>query len=1103
MKRSILTFLLMNAASLVLQAQGVIQFEKVRLERDGQRLKIVHGLQDNYGLMWAASEEDGLFDFNGISSNIYRQRTTDSANILSYHLMNYIFEGVDGNIWASGDGGYISYKRKENKLEMHPIGSKTGGLLLCKSVEADRNRLISVTDNSGVILYNKAKKRWAPVISDSPLKPSLSAIIKCKNGDIYLANDQKLFKFNFQSSGFQFLFNLDFPFSTVSATALMHNGFYEDEAGRLWLSSVDLGVIVIDPNSKKTARFYDIRKDVINSDNRKSKDPIIFKGLLYIPTGNMGVFCVDTATGEKRSTSFIDPQTRGIGEESVIASKRVFNLFEDNSGSLWACTSAGLFKYTSAKLRFQRVFRTSEDPKMEADYNNIHSFYEAPDGLIWICTMTGAVYTWSAADRKFTDIAGTPSSLFPENKVYRVLEARGGKYLLSDSCILFLSDDRRRIQRKAVTEFSLNRSKKYLDAIKIDQNRYMIACSQSLVVWNEKTDEATAHQILNNQRVAYIHIKSFHQDSKGRFWGAAMAGGVIYIDTSDFRMTMALGRGNYRSNSEHPKAMSMLDYGGYLWVGTWGDGLLKVSIPDNFPEDSVVQTERINTQNSKDLSSNVVYGVIPDGKGGLWASSNKGIFKYDISNREFKTYSPKDGLQGYEYNMNAFLKLRNGSLLFGGLSGFNLFDPADCGPNEFQNKPVISGLEVWNTGSSGENITSKINLVSKEFIVLKHSENNLRFDFFYPNYVSPEDNQYRYKLSGINQDWVTIGKNAFIILTNLPPGEYELEVSASNSDGLWSKETARFKLFINQPIWLDPLMYAFLILVMLGIFFTWLQYRSTQNKKYKTRLKNEVDRQTNEITEINKKLALQNLQLDKLYKELEAENKSKDIIFSILSHDLRSPLTTLKGLLGIMDLPGDPLNAEEVKKYLKQMQQSVDGSLQLIDTILYWYHSQVGTIKPSKKALSLSTLLEAAIAVYRPVAEKKHISILHRQDPSRVVADEDMLSVIIRNLLSNAIKFSPQGASIHIFTENLGDQVWLRIRDEGDGIEEEILKQINLRGQVVSKKGTMHEKGTGLGLALVFRFCKQNDIPIEVETLPGKGTTFLLKLPSVQSSGVS
>jgi signal transduction histidine kinase len=204
-----------------------------------------------------------------------------------------------------------------------------------------------------------------------------------------------------------------------------------------------------------------------------------------------------------------------------------------------------------------------------------------------------------------------------------------------------------------------------------------------------------------------------------------------------------------------------------------------------------------------------------------------------------------------------------------------------------------------------------------------------------------------------------------------------------------------------------------------------------------------------------------------------------------------------------MELPGNPLTFEEVKKHLNQMQYSVDGSLQLIDTILYWYHSQDGTIKPSKKALSISTLLEAAIAVYRPVAEKKRIAILHQQDPSRVVADEDMLSVVIRNLLSNAIKFSPQGASIHIFTEKLGDQVWLRIRDEGDGIEEEILKQINLRGQVVSKKGTMHEKGTGLGLALVFRFLKQNDIPIEVETLPGKGTTFLLKLPSVQSSGVS
>lgn len=1076
-------------------AQRSIQFEKVRLDWEWQRIKLVHGIQDRHGLIWAASEEDGLFDFSGTKSNIYRQQSADSAGMLSYHLMNYIFEGSDGNIWASGDGGLVCYKRRENKIDLHPIGSKNGGKLLCKAIEVSQSKIIAIAENYGVIDYNLKERKWADVKSSVPIAKSLSGIIKCKNGSIYLANNRHLLRFNLKTDAFEPHSLISLPFDPAPGRELFHNGIYEDALGNLWLSIVDFGVIVVNPEKKETIRFFDLRSLMIYSDNRKTKEPIIFNGLLYLPTGNIGLFCIDTASEKIASVTFMDLNSRGVGEESVIASKRVFNLFPDRSGSLWACTSAGLFKYTPTKLRIQKFFRVANSPILEANYNNILSFHEAEDGKLWISTMSGALYTWTGSDREFVDLAGTEGSLFPSKKVFKVIGTQGGKFLLSDSCVLFLKDGSKQLETKALSTQLRGLSRKYLDMLSLDNHRYLIASQHGLLVWDQKTDKVSLHNTVNDEKDRIPHLKSFHKDKKGRFWAASMLGGLLYIDTTDFSMTMALGKGNYRSLEEHPKVMSILEHKGYFWLSTWGDGLLKVKIPDEYPVDGQVIIERFETLSNPEINSKVVYGVIPDTKDNLWASTNKGIFSYNHQTQKLKILGPADGLQGYEFNMNAFYKLKNGSFLFGGLTGFNMFNPDDSEPNLFQSKPVIYELTIWNTGSEGENITSKISLIDKGEVALNHNENNLKVEFFYPDYFSPEDNQFRYKLSGINTEWVNLGSNNHLILTSLRPGEYELELSACNSDGLWSKQSAKVKFYISQPIWQNPSLYSFIVVLCLGLAVALVRYRNQRSKKYRAKLNDEVERQTQEITEINKKLATQNQQLDKLFKEIEAENKSKDIIFSILSHDLRSPLTTLKGLLSVIELPGETISPDDLKKYLKQMEQSVDGSLQLIDTILYWYHSQTGSIKPLKKPVSLDQILEAVVTMYQPVAQKKHISFDLQNTTHTIVADEDMLSVIIRNLVSNAIKFSPKGSVIHIPIEKVDNEIWLRIIDQGEGIEEEVINQINSRGQVVSKKGTMHEKGTGLGLALVFRFCKQNNIPISVNSKPGEGTTFTLKLP--------
>lgn len=171
--------------------------------------------------------------------------------------------------------------------------------------------------------------------------------------------------------------------------------------------------------------------------------------------------------------------------------------------------------------------------------------------------------------------------------------------------------------------------------------------------------------------------------------------------------------------------------------------------------------------------------------------------------------------------------------------------------------------------------------------------------------------------------------------------------------------------------------------------------------------------------------------------------------------------------------------------------------MQLIDTILFWYHAHGGTLEPSPKLLLVDDVVSHVLKTYKVVAGKKHIELEHTL-PEKVTvwADEDMLSVVLRNLVSNAVKFSPLMNKVTVAAEvDHSDYVRLKVIDHGAGMPEGHLERIEKQGVSVSTKGTLDEKGTGLGLSLVLRFCALTYLQLYSEQTPGGGCTMVLEIP--------
>jgi signal transduction histidine kinase len=238
----------------------------------------------------------------------------------------------------------------------------------------------------------------------------------------------------------------------------------------------------------------------------------------------------------------------------------------------------------------------------------------------------------------------------------------------------------------------------------------------------------------------------------------------------------------------------------------------------------------------------------------------------------------------------------------------------------------------------------------------------------------------------------------------------------------------------------------------------------------------------------NEKIESQKEEVEHLAVKLLLNNQEKDMLFGIIAHDLRAPLHSLNELMNL--LKGRALSEAQINIILQELRQDLDYSVELINNLVFWAHSQLDGLVVTPVELHLRQLAENLLDQFRKKAAAKNIELKNEIDPAlEGYADKNMIELAVRNLLSNAVKFCRTGDTISLKAETSADAVVVCVADTGIGIEKDTLNKI-LQKKSISSTGTAQEKGTGLGLLLCQEFVEKNNGRFWVESQPGQGSKF-------------
>jgi signal transduction histidine kinase len=251
----------------------------------------------------------------------------------------------------------------------------------------------------------------------------------------------------------------------------------------------------------------------------------------------------------------------------------------------------------------------------------------------------------------------------------------------------------------------------------------------------------------------------------------------------------------------------------------------------------------------------------------------------------------------------------------------------------------------------------------------------------------------------------------------------------------------------------------------------------------------------------NKQLKAAHARVEQQNVELQNLNATKDKFFSILGHDLKSPLNSLSSFSGLLINYFDSLSKEEIQTLARDLDKSLKNLYSLLDNLLEWARSQTGNINFTPEQFDLTNVLQENKELLQVQAGNKEITLYQeRTSPLIVSTHKHSITTVVRNLVANAIKFTPQGGNIKIQASEKQNEIVISIVDTGVGMSEATIQKLFRIDSKVSTIGTANEKGTGLGLVLCKDFVEKNGGRLWVESEEGKGSTFSFSIPKSSES---
>ena len=1020
-------------------------------------------LQDHRGFMWFGTQ-GGLNRYDGYRITQYRH-DPGTPNSLAGDFVDTLFEDSRGGIWAGlsrfdpETEMFTSYTLPpESSLPGHgkvTIREDERGLLWMGCI--GRGYLYSFDLRTGKFGSYDLGIDTARAGPDS----GVESMYFDASGILWLGTTEGLVRFD-PSTGVRLLYHPSF--STGYRFARRIRGIVADRAGKLWLATPEGAQNVFDPVTHAffTRNWSKAANPVTDANQAIFADP---GGRIWMGTRD-GLKVFDPETGAL-SILKNDP-----ADSYSISGNEVWSIVNDREGNLWVgVKGGGVNRLSPRSTAFGAWRRKPGDPGGLSD-NNVRAIYGDHTGSVWIGTYDGGLDRFEPASGKFVHYRHDPQypRSLDSDRVYSIYEDRSGT--------LWVGTDRgiNRLDRESGTFEHFSRDSIItVEAVPV----YFFHEDRAGRFWFGLSGGGRG---LLDRRTGTVtrggdSSLSMEEDRKGNLWFVSSAG-LSKVDLAGKVRTIPvpslLGDGEQRSpqiNFFHE------DSAGLLWLAT-ETGLLRFD----------PQAEKYTSYTTRNgLPDNVIQCILADRTGNLWLSTNNGISIFNPRENNFRNYHESDGLQGETFNRKACYQDSAGRMYFGGIHGFNVFDPAQIPSSQTAQPLVFTEFQIH-----GKTVPVRPGSVlakpiwEMDSLNLSYRENGFAFEFAALSYVSPARTRYRFRLDGLEKEWTEVdSRHRYARYTDLRPGDYTFQVQASTDGRTWNEKGTSLGLSIAPPWWMTPWSRGAAILALGGLIFVVFRWRVKALKEREAQLQTLVEQRTGELVQARD--------------EAQAANRAKSAFLAKMSHELRTPLNAI---LGFSNLVRENASlSEEHSKDLEIINRSGGQLLELINDVLDVAKIEAGRIVLENAPCELKSLVRDIIEMMQGRARAKGLQLLVEESrgfPRFVQTDASKLRHILINLIGNAVKYTEKGAvtlRLDALPEGSSNRMLLRfdVEDTGVGISAENQGRIFEPFVQVSGYGT--QDGSGLGLTIVRQFVELMSGSIRLESMPGQGSRFRVELP--------
>ncbi len=823
--------------------------------------------------------------------------------------------------------------------------------------------------------------------------------------------------------------------------ALTYDGDYgglrmlQTRDGRIWIGSWEQGLLLMDSNGKL--------EQMLNPNLAKVGSHI---HALYERDDNCicigcddGTICFNPKT---RSWQRLEEEENDYGNQQT--SRFVYAITTDREGGLWTGTFYGGAHYVSP------VGKRFESFTMETGLrgNVISRFCEDSDGRIWIASDDGGVMCYSPRDKRFVD--------YPHQDILAQQNAHAlctwGRELWVGTYtngVIVLDTSTGRLQQFTQTAdpHSLDNSSAY--AIHADsRGRMWVGTMDGLNLYNRT---ANRFERICTTGAMVIDID---EDRQGNIWLSTQGAGLWrYNPTNKQLKQFKHSDTDDHSLPDNQANCSLVDESGRLWTGTF-DGLCIYDAAHN-------RFDRITL----DVPTQNVMGIIED-QGTLWLSTERGIVKY-VPGEGTQRFTLHDGLVSEQFQPNACTKASDGHIYFGSTSGMNAFLPYQIKANSVMPPVYITSLSIMNREEhTAEGLPLDLSQ-TKELVIGYTDARMVTLSFASLSYCSPEKNQYAYMLEGFDRDWNYVGNQNRATYTNLPAGTYTFRVKATNNDGAWSKNEAALRIVINPPLWWSWWAKTlYLLLMACGVWY-YVRFRLKRAER------------------------MHQQEIERLNEEKEKEVREARLnFFTMIAHEIRTPVSLIIGPLEKIMKKGHPSDDMRI------IDRNAHRLLELVNQLLDFRKVEQQSLVMHFAPQNIKELLESVSERFAPTFRQggKRFTASYPDDHFTAIVDREAVTKVVSNLLTNANKYTKDEVALSCQAEPDGNSFRIVVSDNGAGMRPDDIQRI-----FEPFFQAQHNKpGTGIGLNIVKNIVDLHHGTINVDSEPGKGSTFTVLLPVKQ-----